>query len=266
MTLTDSPNPVPIETTSLDLKRSEIEAARLEGIISRRDYDSVWHATYASYENRMIMSLLPGTQDITVLDCGCGVGVLLRDLVRQYTEVHGLDISFDSLQLVGISDSSLKGLVVGDAERLPYCDSVFDAIILRGALHHVPDVDRALQEFRRTLKHGGTLILHEPCGDSRLIRWGRRKLSRRQERYFRIREIEEYLVRNGFVCTVKRRTAYLAFALSYLFRERLSRLARPAWFYQVCVNLLILVDNMLSQIPGVRTTNLGVLVLGRVEK
>jgi ubiquinone/menaquinone biosynthesis C-methylase UbiE len=201
---------------------------------------------------------------MAVLDCGCGVGVLLRDLVQQYSQVYGLDISFDSLQLVG--SLKLKGLVVGDAERLPYRDSVFDAIVLRSALHHLPDVDRALQELRRTLKHGGTLILAEPCGDNWLVRWGRRKFSRRQERYFRAGEIEEYLVRSGFVCTLTRRTGYLAFAFSFLFREQLSRLAQPAWFYRLCVNLFIFVDNLLSHIPGVRTMNLGVLAVGKAVK
>lgn len=214
----------------------------------------------------MIMSLLPRSQDMAVLDCGCGVGVLLRDLVPQYPRVHGLDISFDSLQLVGISDDALKGLVVGDAEHLPYRDGVFDAVILRGTLHHVPDIDQALQELHRTLRQGGTLILHEPCGDSLLVQWGRRKLSRRHERYFRTREIEEYLVGNGFVCTVKRRTGYMAFGFSYLFREQLSRLARPAWLFRLCVNLLIFADNALSRVPGVRTVNLGVLAVGKVVR
>lgn len=249
-----------------DLKRSEIEAARLEGIVSRRDYDSVWHATYADYENQMIISLLPRSQDITILDCGCGVGVLLRDLIRQYTSVHGLDISLESLQLVDISNDALKSLVVGDAEYLPYKDGVFDAVVLRGALHHLPDVDRALHELFRILRYQGILILHEPCGDSRIVKWGRRKLSKRQERHFQTRELEEYLARNGFVCTLKRRTAYFAFASSYLFREQLSRLARPAWFYRLCVNLLILADRMFSHIPWVRTMNLGVLVVGKTAK
>src|SRR2546425_4692076 len=133
----------------LDLKRLEIEAARLGSIASRRDYDSVWHATYARFENQMIVSYLPRSQDMAVLDCGCGVGVLLHDLVPHYSHIHGLDISFESLQLVGISNDALKGLVVGDAERMPYCDGAFDAIILRGTLHHLPDVDQALREFLR---------------------------------------------------------------------------------------------------------------------
>jgi SAM-dependent methyltransferase len=167
---------------------------------------------------------------------------------------------------VGISDDALRGLVVGDAEHLPYLDSVFDAVILRGTLHHLPDVDRALQELLRTLRHGGTLILHEPCGDSQLVRWCRRRLSRRQERYFRPREIEEHLVRNGFSCALKRRTGYLAFAFSYLFREQLSRFVQPAWVYRLCVSLLIFADNTLSHIPGVRTMNLGVLVVGKAAK
>ena len=53
--------------------------------------------------------------------------------------------------------------VLGDARSLPFADGVFDAVIGRRFLHHVPDGDRTdiLQEANRVLKPGGRVVLVE---------------------------------------------------------------------------------------------------------
>jgi ubiquinone/menaquinone biosynthesis C-methylase UbiE len=248
---------------ALARKRYEMAAALEEAIASRREYDSVWHATYARYQNSVMLSLLPKGPTATVLDLGCGVGVLLQDMVGRYIYVHGLDVSAESLSLVGIDSPNLRGLVVGDGEHLPYRSGVFDAVALKGVLHHIPNVDQALRELHRVLKPGGTLLLVEPCGDHALIRWGRGCLSKRKERYFQSTELDAYLRRHGFTPLILRRTGYVAFAFSYLLRARLAKLARPAWFYRSCVKFLILLDEALSVIPTVKSLNLGIIVVGK---
>ncbi len=53
--------------------------------------------------------------------------------------------------------------VLGDARSLPFDDGVFDAVIGRRFLHHVPEADRAdiLQEVNRVLQPGGRVVLVE---------------------------------------------------------------------------------------------------------
>lgn len=53
--------------------------------------------------------------------------------------------------------------VLGDARSLPFDDGVFEAVIGRRFLHHVPETDRAeiLREAHRILKPGGRVILVE---------------------------------------------------------------------------------------------------------
>jgi SAM-dependent methyltransferase len=53
-------------------------------------------------------------------------------------------------------------LVVGDAERLPFGDQAFCGVICEGVLHHLPDVNAALDEADRVLEPGGCLCLAEP--------------------------------------------------------------------------------------------------------
>ncbi|WP_324663659.1 class I SAM-dependent methyltransferase [Haloarcula sediminis] len=53
--------------------------------------------------------------------------------------------------------------VLGDARSLPFDDGVFEAVIGRRFLHHVPEADRPdiLREANRVLKPGGRVILVE---------------------------------------------------------------------------------------------------------
>lgn len=49
----------------------------------------------------------------------------------------------------------------GDAQRLPYEDDCFDAVVLIAVLGEIPDQAAALRELRRALKPGGRLVVGE---------------------------------------------------------------------------------------------------------
>ena len=54
-------------------------------------------------------------QNLSVLDCGCGSGILLEDLVNRYNTTTGIDIS---VEMISIMDPSIKekvtNLIVGE--------------------------------------------------------------------------------------------------------------------------------------------------------
>ncbi|MCF6413522.1 methyltransferase domain-containing protein [Collinsella tanakaei] len=50
-------------------------------------------------------------------------------------------------------------LVAADAERLPFCDSSFDAAWCNDSFHHYPDPERAAFQAWRVLAPGGTLVI-----------------------------------------------------------------------------------------------------------
>jgi demethylmenaquinone methyltransferase / 2-methoxy-6-polyprenyl-1,4-benzoquinol methylase len=52
-------------------------------------------------------------------------------------------------------------LIQGAAEALPVADASIDFLTLGYALRHIPDLTRALREFRRVLRPGGTLLILE---------------------------------------------------------------------------------------------------------
>jgi ubiquinone/menaquinone biosynthesis C-methylase UbiE len=53
---------------------------------------------------------------------------------------------------------------VSDIVSIPVEDASFDAILCTEVLEHVPEPIRAIKEFARILKPGGTLFLTAPLG------------------------------------------------------------------------------------------------------
>ena len=50
---------------------------------------------------------------------------------------------------------------LGAAEHLPFADGALDLLTCRTAAHHFQDVQRAIDEWRRVLETGGTLLLSD---------------------------------------------------------------------------------------------------------
>lgn len=94
--------------------------------------------------------------DERVLDVGCGPGRWVPSIRQQLPNVsyYGLDL-YSSMML---THPALACVTVGDAQRIPFADATFDVVMANHMLFHVPDVERALREFRRVLKPGGVVM------------------------------------------------------------------------------------------------------------
>jgi SAM-dependent methyltransferase len=86
-----------------------------------------------------------------VLDVGCAKGFLVKDLLKVCPglEVFGLDVS--EYALMHCEPEVVGRLHLGSAERLPFPDGSFAAVIAINTIHNLerPDVKRALQEIER---------------------------------------------------------------------------------------------------------------------
>jgi SAM-dependent methyltransferase/uncharacterized protein YbaR (Trm112 family) len=103
-----------------------------------------------------------GTRKI-ILDAGCGYSWTTHWLMMIGFEPIGLDITRVYLDIaVERLGASLPYLMVADTENLPIRDGMLDAVLGYDAFHHIPDRNRAMHQFFRTLKPGGEVILSEP--------------------------------------------------------------------------------------------------------
>lgn len=186
---------------------------RRYGDAASRAFHRAWHAELA-------LELPRGAR---VLEIGCGTGELLADLAAREDlrlRVLGLDLSADMLERARARARD-AALVRGDGERLPFAARSFDALLLKGCLHHLRDHAGFLAEARRVLRAGGRLVLSEPIEDAPWIRLARRALHRlrahafdREDRAFRTRELERLCRGAGFALEASRPFGWAAYALA----------------------------------------------------
>ena len=100
-----------------------------------------------------------------VADIGCGTGLLSSRLARELPAVRvvGLDFSAGMLREATTNEPpaprGVVGWVQGDAQRLPFRDASFDAVVSTESFHWYPDQRAALAEFRRVLAPHGRLLV-----------------------------------------------------------------------------------------------------------
>jgi SAM-dependent methyltransferase len=96
-----------------------------------------------------------------ILDAGCGPGIWVRYFLRRgAARVRACDLTVTAVNLTRAS-LTMFGLAarldVANIEQLPYRSGVFDHVNCQGVVHHTPNPQAAIDEFRRVLRDGGTL-------------------------------------------------------------------------------------------------------------
>lgn len=110
------------------------------------------------------LDLQPGAE---ILDAGCGVGHVAMHLARKGLRVHGIDVVSNHLEWArqGIRANGLEKEVsvrlmdYHHLDGLP--DASFHGVYTVETLVHATDPERALGEFFRVLKPGGSIALYE---------------------------------------------------------------------------------------------------------
>lgn len=96
-------------------------------------------------------SLAPGSR---VVDVGAG------DAPYRELFAHTEYMTVDWEQSVHVDAGSSD--VIASADRLPFEDTAFDAVVLTEVLEHLPEPGQALREILRVLRPGGRLFLTTP--------------------------------------------------------------------------------------------------------
>ena len=103
------------------------------------------------------------------LDFGCGVGMALAVFERLGKQVVGFDASREMLRFARRRCASVP-LVLADGLHLPFGDKVFSTACVTGVLHHIQDLDGAVEELTRCTRE--VVCLNEPCPKhSRVMRF-----------------------------------------------------------------------------------------------
>jgi len=225
------------------------------------DYSKI----FQTYWNNKLISLCLNGAKSCILDFGCGNGILIPDLAKNFKIVHGLDISFKMLKSSKVNWTDANGALVGDGNCLPFKDNSFDCVVCRGVIHHIPDIDLTLNEVYRILTKDGLFVFSEPCNDSVIIQLARKIMYKKSKGFdendkaFLQRELETIINKNGNFSIEKiERFGFVAYALAG-FPDHIPIL-KYLPFNQIITKGLIIIDIIFSKISVIRKQSLHVIM------
>jgi len=111
--------------------------------------------------SRRFSEMVPLPSIPRLLDIGCGTGQSRQVYEPKTAGYVGIDLSLEALRLARSKFPS-AAWELADACRLPFLDSVFDAVAFSSVLHHIPDFRPALSEALRVVRPGGFVFAFDP--------------------------------------------------------------------------------------------------------
>jgi phosphatidylethanolamine/phosphatidyl-N-methylethanolamine N-methyltransferase len=107
-----------------------------------------------------------------VLEVGVGTGISLPHYSKRCT-LYGIDISDGILGKARMRAQTLdnvEAIAVMDAEDLRFDDGAFDVVVAQYVITAVPNPERALDEFARTVRRGGEIVITTRIGAGKGLR------------------------------------------------------------------------------------------------
>lgn len=141
-----------------------------------RRYDSTrdfYEGGYGGYRERALLTFFC-VAGARVINTACGTGRLLAFLAERSSEVVGIDLSRNMLNIAKKKTRHLDNvhLIRCDAEILPVRDGGSDEIICSRAFKLFPNPLETLKEWRKALRKGGIVIVSVETSDPLWIRIG----------------------------------------------------------------------------------------------
>ena len=193
----------------------------------------------------------------SILDNGCGTGILGEVLSRSEGQIFGIDISHNMLNY---AKNRITRLTLGDSHALPFKKGAFDLVVARSLVHHLHDPQRGIEEMARVLREGGQMVLADT--NSSIISCLPRLIAKRGEHFS-----EDH---KNMSCS------YLTALLKQFFRiDRIfyfGYLAYPIGFPDILdigkycpfpmsfTKMLVKIDEIIARIPLIRTQSWGVVI------
>lgn len=133
---------------------------------------------------------------LNFLEIGCGTGFVLREIQKIFPNlsVCGSDLFVESLSYAEKRINGKDKFFQMDARKIPYKNE-FDLIGTFDVLEHISEDEEVIRQIHKALTKTGGLIISVP---QHPMLWSASDELARHERRYRINELQEKLINNGF--------------------------------------------------------------------
>lgn len=144
-----------------------------EKYFSTHTYENISFDRFSQYwwSNRFyaILARRHAMRGGRLLEIGSGLGHLVAQLEDSF-KTYGMDLNHWAVResKAVINETALQ---TASAQEIPFADGVFDVVIIKHIVEHLPDPEKAVAEIGRVTAPGGILILATPNLDSLLKPW-----------------------------------------------------------------------------------------------
>jgi SAM-dependent methyltransferase len=153
----------PAEISGLEMYYdTEYAPANIYSVITKGDRPgSTDMLTVKRYDHLFQMISPHVSQSDTLLDVGCALGGFLDYLSEKgFKNLYGVDSTLAYVRR--IQERNLYTTKHGNAENLPFTETLFDVIVIEQVLEHLLNPAKAFREAFRVLKDGGLLCIGVP--------------------------------------------------------------------------------------------------------
>lgn len=152
-------------------------------------------------------------KDKTVLEIGCGKGLVTKQLVKYAKEIIAIDPDKKAIQEAKFKLKNYKNtkFLVGSGENLAFKNNSFDLVVYSLSLHHITKsfMEQSLHKSMSLLKPNGKIIILEPSGKGTFIQ---------AEEKYSIGDGDERDIRK-YVCKIINSTKFLKVEKEKKFRK-----------------------------------------------
>jgi len=124
----------------------------------------LYNMRYAQEQNlkiRAVIQNLKLERENSILDLGCGTGLLISKTLHMTKNIVGIDISRNMLKVANLSimNASNVHFILADADHTPLRENAFDTVFAITLLQNMPNPHCTLQEMKCVAKPNASIIV-----------------------------------------------------------------------------------------------------------